>query len=171
MSEWNDLAQWLYGDVRTGKGFWYSHPLHEIRELDDEQLFWVPDENSLCMLWHVGHIAHREKYHIARLIQGQDGEIIPHRYQVFGPEWCSVSELREAIGSIDDVRKWIETVRQDSSRFISSLTDENFFLAAATGDGLSIGHWLFITVAHGALHIGKIQLLRNMLEGKRDNPC
>lgn len=26
-------------------------------------------------------------------------------------------------------------------------------------------------VLDSALHIGKIQLLRNMLEGKRDNPC
>ena len=60
MSEWNDLVQWLYGDVRTGRGFWYSHSLHSIGELSDEQLFWVPDETSLCMLWHVGHIAHRE---------------------------------------------------------------------------------------------------------------
>ena len=50
MSEWNNLAQCLYGDVRTGKGFWYSHPLYEIRELQDKELFWVPDDNSLCML-------------------------------------------------------------------------------------------------------------------------
>ena len=70
MSHWTDLAGWLYGDVRTDRGFWYSHPLHEIRELDDDQLFWVPDENALCMLWHVGHIAHRERVHIAKLIQG-----------------------------------------------------------------------------------------------------
>ena len=83
MSRWNDLAEWMYGDVRTDRGFWYSHPLYEIRDLDDQQLFWVPP----------------------------------------------------------------------------------------TADGLSIGHWIFITVGHCAIHIGKIQLLRNMLLNKRDNPC
>ena len=171
MSEWNDLTLWLYGDVRTGKGFWYSHPLHEIRELQEEQLFWVPDDNSLCMLWHVGHIAHREKFHIDKVIQGQDGQIIPDRYEVFGTEWCSVSALKEAIDSTANALKWVETVRQNSTQFVSSLADQDFHHPAAAGEGLSIGHWLFITVSHGALHIGKIQLLRNMLEGKRDNPC
>jgi hypothetical protein len=67
--------------VRTGEGFWYSHPLYEIRDLNDEELFWVPDENALCMLWHVGHIAHREKLHIATLIQGQEGQVIPERFR------------------------------------------------------------------------------------------
>jgi hypothetical protein len=62
-------------------------------------------------------------------------------------------------------------VRQSSNQFIASLTDQDFHRPASAGEGLSIGHWLFITVGHGALHIGKIQLLRNMLEGKRDNPC
>ncbi len=53
MSEWNDLAHWMYGDVKMDRGFWYSHPLHEINGLTEEQLFWVPDERNLCMLWRV----------------------------------------------------------------------------------------------------------------------
>ena len=82
-----------------------------------------------------------------------------------------MSALKEAIDSTANALKWVETVRQNSTQFVSSLADQDFHHPAAAGEGLSIGHWLFITVSHGALHIGKIQLLRNMLEGKRDNPC
>jgi hypothetical protein len=39
------------------------------------------------------------------------------------------------------------------------------------GDELSAAHWLFITVAHGALHIGRIQLLRALIEGKEERAC
>jgi hypothetical protein len=171
MSQWTDLASWLYGDVRTDRGFWYSHPVYEVRGLDDDHLFWVPDGNALCMLWHVGHIAHRERVHIAKLIQGQEKRVIPDCYEVFGTEWLSVADLKQAVDSPANVLDWVEAVRGESTQFISSLTNEDFHREAAAGDGLSIGHWLFITVAHGALHIGKIQVLRNILEGKRDNPC
>ena len=171
MSEWNGLVQWLYGDVRTGRGFWYSHSLHSVSELTDGQLLWVPDETSLCMLWHVGHIAHREKLHVAQLIQGQEDTGIPERYDVFGAEWCPVSAVREAVDSVAAVCEWVETVRNDSSEYIATLSDDDFHRPAVFGDGLSIGHWLLVTVSHGALHIGKIQQLRSMLEGRRDSPC
>jgi len=171
MSYWNDLVQWLYADVRGGDSFWYAQPLREIRGLDEDQLFWTPNETSLCMLWHVGHIAHREKLHIAKLIQGQEGEVFPYGYEVFGDEWCSVPDLRAVLDSTEAVLEWVAEVRQASSRYIASLGDDDCFRAASLVEGLSIGHWLLITVAHGALHIGKIQMLRNMLEGKRDNPC
>ncbi|MEA3311633.1 MAG: hypothetical protein U9Q76_05380 [candidate division WOR-3 bacterium] len=54
MSEWKELAHFLYG-----KGFWYADPIREIKGLTEEQLFWVPNENSLPIIWQVGHIAHR----------------------------------------------------------------------------------------------------------------
>jgi hypothetical protein len=171
MSKWNDLAYWMYADARTDRGFWYSHPLNEISGLDEQQLFWVPDENSLCMLWHAAHIAHRERTHIARIIQGIEGEIIPPQYEVFGVDWCSVDDVRESIDSVGNVIKWIEEVRDGSTKFIASLDEADFHKVPPTADGLSIGHWIFITVGHGAIHIGKMQLLRNMLQGDRDNPC
>ena len=59
MSGWKALADFMYGDVRTDTGFWYSRPVWKIDGLTEEQLFWVPDPKSLCILWHVGHIAHR----------------------------------------------------------------------------------------------------------------
>ena len=65
MSEWKDLAHFLYG-----RGFWYADPLREIDGLTEEHLFWVPDPKSLCILWHVGHIAHRELVHIGQFLQG-----------------------------------------------------------------------------------------------------
>ena len=171
MSKWNELAHWMYGDLKTGSGFWYSHPLAEIHDLGEEQLFWVPDERSFCILWHAAHIAHRERTHIARLIQGINDEIIPPQYDVFGVDWCSVDDVRKSIDSVANVTKWIEEVRDESREFIATLDEAAFHKVLPDADGLTIGHWIFITVGHCAIHIGKIQLLRSMLEGKRDNPC
>ena len=174
MSTWKDIAHFMYGDVREDRGFWYSHPLHEIHGLTEEQLFWVPDPKCLCMLWHVGHIAHRERIHIGQFLQGLDGVVIPPQYEVFGTEWCSAEELRKSIGSVGDVFGWVEDVRKESAAFIASLADGEFLKVLPTSDfgqGLSIAHWLFITVSHGAIHIGRIQMLRAMIEGKYDRTC
>ena len=203
MSEWKKLAQWMYGDVKTSRGFWYSHPLHEIRGLNEDQLLWVPDVNCLCMLWHVGHIAHRERVHIGKFLQGHEGPVIPGQYEVFGTNWCSVDRVRESIqplakartapgskrqnaeailsekdfasGSIDSVQgvlDWITDVRGKSTEFIESLGEDDFHKVPPTSEsGLTIGHWLFITVSHGAIHLGRIQMLRAMLEEKHDRPC
>jgi hypothetical protein len=171
MSDWNALAHWFYGDARKDEGFWYSDPLLEAHGLTDNELFWVPYENALCILWHVGHIAHREQCHFVDLMQGNEHEDIPAGYEVFGTEWCSVEQLKESIDSTDNVFEWVESVRQASGQYISSLTEEQFHSTPKSACGLSVGHWIFITAAHAALHVGKIQLLRNMLKGIRDNPC
>jgi hypothetical protein len=95
MSEWNKLAHFLYSPE-----FWYADPLREVDGLTKEQLYWVPDPKNLCALWHVGHVAHRERLHIGRFLQGLEGEIIPPQYEVFGPEWHSIGEVRESIDSV-----------------------------------------------------------------------
>ena len=172
MSEWKKLAGWMYGDVKTGRGFWYSHPIHEIRGLNEDQLLWVPDAHCLCMLWHVGHIAHRERVHIGKFLQGLEGSVIPGQYEVFGTDWCSVEQVRESIDSVQGVLDWVTDVRGKSTAFIESLGEDDFHRVPPTSEsGLSIGHWLFITVSHGAIHLGRIQMLRAMLEGKHDRPC
>ena len=172
MSKWGELANWLYGDLRRDSGFWYSHTLWEIDGLTEEQLYWVPDPNSLCILWHVGHIAHRERTHIGRFLQGLKGELIPHRYEVFGPRWVSPGEIRESIDSVEDVLEWVAGVRDESRKFIASLSEEDFRKVPPTSEfEMSAAHWVFITVAHTALHIGKIQSLRAMVEGKKERPC
>jgi hypothetical protein len=121
MSEWNSLVRFMYGDVLQDKGFWYAHPLWEIRDLNEEQLFWVPDPNCLCMLWHVGHIAHRERTHIGRFLQGLQDDLIPPSYDIFGPDWCSVAQLRASIGPLQGVFDWVREVRACSAAFIASL--------------------------------------------------
>jgi hypothetical protein len=168
------VAQFLYGDARGGEGFWYAHPLQEVEGLTEEQLFWVPNPKSLCMLWHVGHIAHRERTHIGRFLEGLDGEIIPAPFEIFGTEWCSVEELRQSIDSVDHVFEWVDEVRKASKAFIASLDEEGFYKVLPSsdfGEGFSVAHWLFITVSHGAVHIGRIQMMRAMLEGKYDRTC
>jgi len=172
MAEWRDVAHFMYGDVRADRGFWYSHRLFEIDGLTDEQLFWVPDPNSLCILWHVGHIAHRERTHVGRFLQGLQGTIIPPQYEVFGTEWCSAEKVRQSVGPVQDVLAWVREVREESLEYIASLTDDDFHaVPPTTEDGLSVAHWLFITAAHTALHIGRIQLLRALIEGERERAC
>ncbi len=172
MSKWQEVAQWMYGDVNTSKGFWYSHQLRDIEGLTDEQLFWVPDPKSLCILWHVGHIAHRERIHIGRFLQGLKKELMLPQYKVFGTEWRSVEDLRKSISTAQDIFEWVRDVRKKSHDYITSLTDDDFHkIPPSSEENFSIAHWLFITVAHTALHIGKIQLLRSLIEGKKDRPC
>jgi hypothetical protein len=172
MSEWKELAGWMYGDVRADRGFWYAHPLHEVEGLDEADLFWVPDENCLCMLWHVGHIAHRERLHIGRFLQGLGEDIFPAGYEIFGDRWCSVDEVRGSIDSVQNVLSWVEEVRQQSTEYVESLNEEDWHKVPPTAEfDLSTAHWLFLTISHGAIHIGRIQMLRAMLEGRHDNPC
>lgn len=167
-----EFVRFMYGDVTTSEGFWYSHVLREVNGLSEEQLFWVPDSNSLCPLWHVGHIAHRERIHIGLFIQGLEPSIIPEKFDVFGPEWSSVERIRESIQSTDEVFEWVRSVREESRKYADSLTDTDFATVPPTSDGgLSVAHWLLITAAHTALHIGRIQLLRAMLEGKPERAC
>ena len=172
MSEWNDLAHWMYGDVKMDRGFFYSHPLHEINGLTEDQLFWVPDEKNLCMLWHVGHIAHRERTHMGVFLQGLKSGVIPPEYEVFGPDWCSVEQIRESVASVKEVFQWVREVRDESIRFVKSLSNYAWHEVLPSSEfGLTTAHWVFLTVGHEAVHIGKIQLLRAMLEGKKDRAC
>jgi hypothetical protein len=172
MSEWNDLAHWLYGDVKMDRGFWYSHPLYEINGLTEDQLFWVPDERNLCMLWHVGHIAHRERTHIGKFVQGIKTDLIPSEYTVFGPDWCSVDDIRESVRSVKGVFEWVRDVRAESTKVVQSLPDSAWHQSGSSSEfDLTIAHWVFLTVAHEAIHIGKLQMLRAMLEGKKDRAC
>ncbi len=167
MSEWRDVAHFLYGN-----GFWYADPLREIDGLTEDQLFWVPDPNGLCILWHVGHIAHREQVHIGMFLQGLQGPIIPPQFDVFGTEWSPVERIRQSVDSAKSVLAWVRDVREKSHRYIASLDDGDFHSVPPTSeDGLSVAHWLFITTAHTALHIGRSQLLRGLIEGKRERAC
>ncbi|MCW4027524.1 MAG: DinB family protein [Candidatus Bathyarchaeota archaeon] len=172
MSKWKDLALWMYGDVQRDVGFWYSHQLREIEGLNEEQLFWTADPKGLCILWHVGHIAHRERTHIGRFLQGLEGAIIPSRFEVFGPDWCSTEDIRRSTESVQSAFEWVRDVREKSHEYIASLSEEDFHkIPAKSAMGLSIGQWLFITTAHTALHIGRIQLLRSLVEGEFERAC
>jgi hypothetical protein len=171
MGEQGDYTEALLHFI-YGKGFWYANPLLEIKDLTEKQLLWTPNPNSLCILWQVGHIAHREQYHIGVFLKGEQASIIPEQYNVFGPEWSTVEDITSSIDSIANVFKWVEEVRRESHTFISSLKPEDLSSVPATaGDDLSIGHWLFITAAHTALHIGRIQMLRAIIEVKHERAC
>ena len=165
MSAWHELAHFFYNH-----GFWYANP--EIGDLSEEDLFWVPDETSLCILWHVGHIAHREQLHIGHFWQGRPLPLVAPEFEVFGTEWCPPERVREAIPSVQAVLDWAAQVREESHAYIDTLDDKAFHSVPPTSEGgLSVAHWLFITTAHTALHLGRIQMLRAMLLGEHDRPC
>jgi hypothetical protein len=167
MSKWKEVAHFLYG-----RGFWYADPLKEINGLTEKQMYWVPDPKSLSILWHVGHIAHRERTHIGRFLQGLQETLIPSGYEVFGTDWCPVDEVRKSVGSVKEVLAWVGQVREKSHEYIASLSDDDFHMVPPTSEeSLSVAHWLFITTAHTSLHIGRIQLLRALIEGEPERAC
>jgi hypothetical protein len=160
-----DVIRFLYGR------FWYGDPFREIHGLDENQLYWIPETNALPIIWHVGHIAHRERFHIGVFLKGLTSDIIPDEMQVFGTDWAPVEEIRAA-ASLEDVLTWVREVRKESLRFVNNLTPADLEMVIPdAGDQLSTGHWLFITVAHTALHIGRIQLLRALIEGTEERAC
>ena len=168
MSGWREVAGFLYGAE-----FWYTDPEREVYGLTEEQLYWVPRPKSLCILWHVGHIAHRERLHIGRFLKGyEQSAIIPARYDIFGHEWRSVDEVRRSVESVEGLLDWVREVRHQSRDYITSLKEEDYLSVPPTSEeGLSVAHWLFITVAHGSLHIGRIQLLRALVEDTYERAC
>jgi hypothetical protein len=168
MPSWKALAHFLYG-----QGFWYADPVDEIDGLAEEQLFWVPAPKALCILWQLGHIAHRERVHVGHFLEGLPPDsLIPPAYEVFGTEWCSADDLCAAIRSVPDVLAWVRAVRARSHAYIETLTEEAFHSVPPTSEiGLSVAHWLFITTTHTALHLWRIQLLRALIEGERERAC
>ena len=167
MSEWKELAHFLYG-----RGFWYADPLKEIDGLKEERLLWVPHPKALCILWHVGHIAHRERIHIGKYLQGLTGDLIPPQFEIFGTKWTSVEDLRKSIASVDSVLYWVKEIRKKSHEFIDSLAPEDFHKVPQTSHhDYPISRWLFITTCHTAVHIGIIQHLRASIEGTHERAC
>jgi hypothetical protein len=168
MSQWNDIAHFAYG-----QGFWYADPIREIHGLSEDQLFRVPGANAMCILWQVGHIAHRERLHLGVFLQGfSASEVLPPARDLFGHEWCGAEEVRQSVESVADVLDWVREVREESHAYIDSLGEADFHVIPDTSEnGLTVAHWLWITACHTALHIGRIQLLRALVEGTRERAC
>jgi hypothetical protein len=167
VADWQSLAQFLYGD-----DFWYSDPVRAAEGLSEEQLLWVPDPKCLCILWQVGHIAHRERTHIGLFLQRVRDGLIPARYEVFGPDWCSVEEVGRSIDSVAGVLAWVREVRQHSRDYIASLRDGDWHQVPERSEfGMTVAQWVFVTAVHATMHLGRIQLLRALLAGEYDRPC
>jgi hypothetical protein len=172
MDDWKTLTQFMYGDASTHRGFWYSHTLCEIEGLNEEQLMWTPHPKGLCILWQAGHIACRERLHIGVFLQGLPESILLPEFNIFGSDWVSVDEMRSAMSSVKNVLDYVCMARKESCRYIESLSEADLVKIPLTAEGsYSIAQWLWITTCHTALHIGRIQLLRAMLEGKPERAC
>lgn len=169
MGDKHDLLGFLYGE------FWYADPLREIRSLNDEQLYWVPAPTALPIIWQVGHIAHRERYHFGMFIEGIDRrKVIPDEFDAFGPEWASVADIRASVPATADVLRWVQDVRRRSREVIALLTESDLRRRANNPEPdsiLTVEQWLHITAVHTGVHIGRIQLLRALIEGKKERAC
>ena len=169
MNDWKHLAHFMYG-----RGFWYSDPLSEIRSLSEEQLLWVPNPKMLPILWQVGHIATREAIHIGCFIMGQSRDaLIPPSCEAF-VEWSSAEEILREIDSVPGVLTWVRDTRESAHRWIDALTDSDLERIATEQEpdgSLTVAHWLAITTVHTGVHVGRIQLLRALIEETRDRDC
>jgi hypothetical protein len=168
MNNWNDVAHWAFG-----RGFWYTDAVEEVEGLTKEQLFWVPTPKSLCALWHIGHIAHRERLHLGQILQGHNKkDLIPEKFEIFGIDWCSAETVRKQFSDPQPVMDWFKQVRQSSHEYISHLSERDFLtIPPSSEEGTSVAQVLFQTVAHTALHIGRIQMIRAMIENKNERAC
>ena len=143
-------------------------PLDEVRGMTDDELLWSPMPGIHCALWHVGHIAHRERFHVAVLLQGRDEkDVIPDQFAVFGLDggYPSAAQLLDAVGSVDNVKTWVREVRHHSHEFIDSLREADFnSVPDSSYESNSIAKVLMQTIGHTGVHIGRIQLLRKMMK-------
>jgi hypothetical protein len=164
-----DAFHWAFG-----RGFWYADPVAETRDWTDDELLWSPGPNIHTAFWHLGHIAHRERVHIAVLLEGREqADVIPPPCEIFG---CGVGyptrdELLRAVGTVDYLRAWVRCVRDESHSFLDSLAPDDFArVPGSSAEGNSIARVLAQTVGHTALHLGRIQLLRALMKSAPAGP-
>ncbi|MBN1867646.1 DinB family protein [Candidatus Sumerlaeota bacterium] len=169
MTIWNDAAHWA-----LGRGFWYADPVVEVCDLSEAQLFWVPTPLSLSVIWHVGHIAHRERYLVGHVLQGisEDDLKIPEGYEVFGAEWRHAETVRDHVKSVQAVFNWCREVRAATHEYVDGLKPEDYgVVPPSSNEGLNAAQVLYQIVAHTALHIGRIQLVCSILRYENERAC
>lgn len=160
MSGWKEVAHYIYGE------FWYADPIAEIEGLTQEQLLWQPQSNVHCILWNLGHIAHREHVHFCGGVSGGTDEVIPPEFEIFNAPHTP-DELIRSVGSVEKVVEWVRDVRRGTHAIIEALNEETIHATPPKPfHGLRASHWLMVTAAHTGLHIGRIQLLRRMVEAQ-----
>lgn len=159
-SMYGDAFQWAFG-----RGFWYADPLVESRGLSEEQLYWSPAPDIPCILWHVGHIGHRECFHIQCMLKGRDEKkVIAAKWEIFFDCPYETHRFRNAFPEPRKVTDWVREVRSCSHQFISQLKLADYnAVPTSSFECNSIARVLMQTIGHTGLHIGKIQLLRRLM--------
>ena len=159
-SDLNDAFHWAFG-----RGFWYADPLAEMKGLSEEQLYWSPAPDIQCVLWHVGHIGHRECFHIQCMLKGRDEEEeFPDKWGIFFDCPYEAVRFRDTFPEPSEITDWLKSVRARSHEFISELKPSDYnFVPTSSFEGGSIARVLMQTVGHTGLHIGRIQLLRRLM--------
>lgn len=167
MSYWNELVGFLYG-----QGFWYATSKNHLKGLSNDDLYKTIADNTFPIIWHIGHITHREKYHFDVIIKGNKHNPIPKEFEMFGTDWIPASKINTGAVKSEVVISWADMVRKESFEFMRNLSEDDFKKPIFNPlEGHTIGHWIFITACHTSLHIGKIQTIRDILLKQKENPC
>jgi hypothetical protein len=159
----NDAFHWAFG-----RGFWYADPLAEVKGLSVAQLYWSPAPDIQCALWHVGHIGHRECFHIQCMLKGRDekGEF-PDKWRGFFDCPYEAVRFRETFPDPSEITRWVKSIRARTHEFISELKATDYSCVPVSSfEGNSIARVLMQTVGHTGLHIGRIQLLRRLMRNE-----
>ena len=156
----NDAFQWAFC-----RGFWYADPLEAMKGLFDVQLYWSPAPDVQCILWHVGHIGHREGFHIQCLLKGRDEkEVFPDKYGIFFDCPYEADRFKATFPAPREIIDWVRSIRALSHEYIHQLEPTDYNLVPGSSfEGGSIARVLMQTVGHTGLHIGRIQLLRRLM--------
>jgi len=154
--------QFMYGDR-----FWYSDPLDAVGDLDTDGLYWMPQADVKCILWHLGHIAHKEEVHIGVFLETPARQRVHPELDELFMHGTGAHAMREIVPDPELVFAWMKHVRSETRRFISGLTPDAFDrVPPASHGGLNIGQWLSITLVHTGVHLGQIYTLKQLLSNR-----
>ena len=154
--------QFMYGDR-----FWYSDPLKAVADVGADDLYWTPPPGVKCILWHLGHIAHKEEVHIGVFLETpQRKRVHPELDELF-MHGTGADTMKETVPDPELVFAWMKHVRAETRRFIGGLTPDGFDrVPPASHGGLNIGQWLGITLVHTGVHLGQIYALKQLLSNR-----
>ena len=164
MSE-RDLMKWMLD---------YTTPwiIETFQGIADDRICVRPSENINSAGWIFGHIAVKERIHIAGLAQGIND--IPKEFYMFHgfPPPPTEEQLREVIRSREILIDYWREVRQRTYEYLAELSDADLKKVpekSVIADGEPnrdnpIREYFVMTIQHQNCHWGQLQIIQNLWE-------
>ena len=94
----------------------------------------------------------------------EEKEEFPDRWRIFSDGPYDPVRFRDTFPEPGEITGWVKSVRARSHEFISGLKPSDYnSVPGSSFEGGSISRVLMQTVGHTGLHIGRIQLLRQLM--------